>query len=210
MGQLSRERLDKMRDISHKYFDWTAVLQEAGVTEIQDLDDQLLLKCPRHADKRPSFRVRLHEHDCHCFSCGFWGRVLDLMYEVSGKQLSKSQYCEQVLKRTPAMQKELGFSSLYVDATSLDPGFSGRRKFSSKDHIGSGMPLSVLGKRIRREGDTWENLVFSLTLLQEGESPEHIYTLLRKDSTSKKRNVGVKEISLGSLLFDEGVDLPHD
>lgn len=203
MGQLSRERLDKMRDISYKYFDWLTILQEAGVKEIQDLDDQLLLKCPRHADKRPSFRVRLHEHDCHCFSCGFWGRALDLMYELSGKQLSKAQYCEQVLKRTPAMQRELGFSSLYVDAASLDPGFAGRRKFSSKDHIGSGMPLSVLSKRVRKSGDTWENLVFSLTLLQEGESPERIYDLVRKNAHVENRGSRVSEVSLGDLLFGE-------
>lgn len=201
MGQLSQDRLDRMREISHKYFDWTTVLQDAGVKEIQDLDDQLLLKCPRHPDKRPSFRVRLHEHDCHCFSCGFWGRVLDLMYELSGKQISKAQYCEQVLKRSPGMQRELGFTSLYIDAYTLDPGFEGRRTFSTKSHIGSTMPVSVFTRKIKALGDSWENLVFSMTLLQEGEELDTIYKQMSKSAASLQTSP-VQEISLQSLLDD--------
>lgn len=199
MGQFSKERMDKMREISYKYFDWVTVLADAGIKEIQDLDDQLLLKCPRHPDKRPSFRIRLKEHDCHCFSCGYWGRVVDLMYELSGKTIPASQYYEQLLKRSPGMQQELGFSSLYIDAYTLDPGFNGRRKFSPQDHIGSGLPLSVFSQRVKALGNTWENLVFSLTLFQEGESPESILSRMSK-ITGEAASLPVKEISLMSLL----------
>lgn len=203
MGQLSKDRVDRMRDVSYKYFDWNTVLRDAGITEIQDLDDQLLLKCPMHPDKRPSFRVRLREHDCHCFSCGFWGRVIDLMYELSGKHVSKSQYYEQVLKRSPGMQQELGFSSLFIDAYTLDPGFQSRRKFSPKDHIGSGMPLSVFTKRVQGLGLTWENLVYSLSLMQEGESLENIYARMAKiQEIEKAQGQERKQISLMSLVDD--------
>lgn len=191
-----------MRDISYKYFDWMTVLADAGIKDVQDLDDQLLLRCPRHADKRPSFRIRLREHDCHCFSCGYWGRVIDLMYELSGKTIPSSQYYEQILKRSPGMQQELGFNSLYIDAYSLDPGFTGRRKFSSTDHIGSGLPVSVFSKRVKALGNTWENLVYSLTLFQEGESTESILSRMRKMSENIPDN-SVKEISLADLLGEQ-------
>lgn len=202
MGQLSQERMNRVREASYKYFDWKTVLAEAGVTEIQDLSDQLLLKCPMHEDWKPSFRVRLNEHDCHCFSCGFWGRVIDLMYELSGKQVSKSQFYDQVLKRTPGMQVELGFASVYLDAYTLDPALKGRRRFDPKSHIGSEMPVSVFSKKVRALGDTWENLVFSLTLMQEGESTDNIYSLQSKTASLSKETSGVTEISLMSLLDD--------
>lgn len=197
--------MERVRELSYKYFNWAAILEDAGITGVQDLDDQLLLKCPFHADKRPSFRIRLHEHDCHCFSCGFWGRVIDLMYELSGKAVSKPQYYDQVLRRTPGMQQELGFSSIYIDVYTMDPGFTGRRRFSAKDHIGSTMPLSVLSKRVRQAGDTWENLVFSLTLLQEGMPPDSIAAKLvvsAKHDEQKHRQSenSIEKISLQDLL----------
>lgn len=206
MGQLSRVRMDRVRDVSYKYFDWATVLADAGVTGVQDLDDQLLLKCPFHADKRPSFRIRLNEHDCHCFSCGFWGRIIDLMYELSGKSVNKSQFYEQILRRTPAMQHDLGFSSIFIDAYTLDPGFSSRRKFSAKNHIGSSLPLSVFTKRVRDSGDTWENLVFSLTLMQEGVELDTILAKLSPaNSFVAKSDSGtdgsvINKISLQDLL----------
>ena len=123
------------------------------------------------------------------------------MYELSGKTIPMSQYFEQVLKRTPAMQQELGFNSLFIDAFTLDPGFEGRRKFSPKDHIGATMPLSVFTKKVQSLGDTWENLVYSLTLMQEGESLEKIHSQLFHISENETVKP-VEEISLMSLLDD--------
>lgn len=203
MGELSRERMERFKGISHKYFDWNIVLRDANIPIEQDLDDQLVIKCFRHPDKRPSCRILLKQHYCHCFSCGFGGKIVDVMFELSHTSLSKSQYFDQLLKASPGMRQELGFSSLFIDSKSLDPAFNTRRKFSAKNHIGAAMPISVLSDKVRKNcGDTWENLVFTLTLLQEGETTDAVYARVSKacntERSDKKDSVGV--ISLTSLL----------
>ena len=77
MGTVSRERMQKVRELSHLYLSWQTLLNDYDIKGVQDLDTQLLLSCPLHPDKRPSFRIRLNLNDCKCFSCGFYGRVID-------------------------------------------------------------------------------------------------------------------------------------
>ena len=203
MGELAKERLIRMKEASHLYFDWLSVLRDAGVRDIQDLQGQYLLKCPFHEDKRPSFRIRLNEHNFHCFSCNAYGTVADLMWRLSGQSMSEVQFMEALLKRNPAMQAYLGFNSLFLDHRSLDEGFNRRRVFDPKNHIGSSMPLSVLSRKVRSHGDTWENLVFSMTLLQEGESPETIISRLKKVASTNNRDTSDNVISLASLILEE-------
>lgn len=182
MGQLSKARLRKFSDESKHFFDWMTVLHDAGITDVQDLQGQYLLKCPFHEDWAPSFRIKVNEGYYHCFSCNAFGTVVKLMYELSSKSVSEVQFYEQVLKRSPAMQSHLGFSSLFIDAYTLDEGFNGRRRFSARSHIGAVMPLSVLYQEVKKAGDSWENLVYSLTLLQEGERPDTIAGKIAKQS----------------------------
>lgn len=202
MGQLSKERLRKFEDESHLFFDWLDVLRDAGITEIQDLQGQYLLKCPFHEDWSPSFRIRLHEHNYHCFSCNDFGTVAKLMYKLSSQTIPKVQFYERLIKCNPVIQSHLGFNSLFIDAFSLDEGFTGRRRFSAKEHIGSGMPLSVLFRSVKAQGDTWENLVYSLTMLQEGERPD---TILHRIKGIKEQGspVNSPEVSLMSLISDD-------
>ena len=205
MAELSRERMSAMENVSHLYFDWSTVLADAGITDVQDLQGQLLLKCPFHPDKRPSFRIRIAEHNYHCFSCNAFGSVLDLMYKLSGTSMSKSQYMEQVLRANPAMQQYLGFKSIYLDSKNLHEGFSVRRKFDAKAHIGSGMPVSVFSSKVKSQGRTWENLVYSLTMMQAGESFENIVAAVDKQSQNTKARSASPQstISLAALLLDE-------
>lgn len=201
MGELSSARFEQFESICHKYFDWNTVIADAGIEDVQNLETQLLMKCFLHADSRPSLRVVLNQNYWHCFSCGKGGTVAKMMYLSSGTSISCSAFYEQLLKRTPAMQRELGFSSLFIDSKTLDPAFNGRRKFSAKNHIGASMPLSVFARRMQSMGDTWENLVYSLTMYQEGESPEAIVSHLAKitDVAAERPSA---EISLMSLLDD--------
>ena len=203
MGTLSKARLQSFKECSHKYFDWNIVLAEGGVKDVQELDDQLLIKCPFHEDEVPSMRIRFKEQNYHCFACNRWGTVVDLMYELSPKSSSSVAYFEMLLKATPQMQRELGFNSLFLDAYSLDPSFESRRTFSRVDSIGTQMPLSILSTRVRKMGDTWENLVYSMTMLQHGETPDNIYAQLANLPDNKERNTQqVERVSLLSLLDD--------
>lgn len=209
MGQLSRDRLERFDKSAHLYFDWVTVLNEGGVTDIQDLDGQYLLKCPFHDDDIPSFRVKVHDHYYHCFSCGRFGSVAKLMWELSGKQMKQSQFYDLLLKRTPQMQKYLGFTSLFIDAYTLDSGFEGKRKFSAASHIGAGTPIKVLAERVRLLGDSWENLVYSLTMLQSGESPEMILHSLG-GSRGKQERTGegkLERVSLSDLVSLEDAEV---
>lgn len=208
MGELSRERMQTMEDASHLYFDWSTVLADAGITDVQDLQGQLLLKCPFHPDKRPSFRIRIAEHNYHCFSCNAFGSVIDLMWKLSGTSMGKSQYMEQVLRANPSMQQYLGFKSIFLDSKSLHEGFTGRRRFDPKAHIGSGMPMSVFTAKVKKYGRTWENLVYSLTMMQAGERLENIEAALAKqhDDTTAATKPKAETISLAALLLDEVED----
>ena len=205
MAQLVVDRLRAMDRIAHQYFLWSNVLADAGIREVQDLSDQLLLKCPFHPDKRPSFRIRLDQHYYHCFSCNKTGSVLDLMYQLSGSTLSKSRFYEQVLKAHPGMQRDLGFNSLFLDEKTLDSGFLQRRKFSPTSHIGSDMPIKTLSSRLQKINNSWETLVYSLSLLQSGESTDNIYqsfaALQQRAPVAKDQTV--TSVSLASLLLEE-------
>lgn len=203
MGQLSQTRFKAFVDASHLYFDWITVLNDAGVKDIQDLNGQYLLKCPFHEDWNPSFRIRLHEHYYHCFSCGDFGSVAKLMYKTSGTTLQQSQYFEQILKANPAMQRYLGFSSLFIDSKTLDPAFETRRKFSAKDHIGSSMPVSALARKVRGISDSWESLAYSLTLLQNGETTDNVCAnMMNMKKNTEQSTKSVERISLLSLTDD--------
>lgn len=204
MGNLSKERLRAFDDASWHYYDWLTVLSDAGIKDIRDLQGQYLLKCPFHEDWNPSFRIRLNEHNYHCFSCGAFGTVADLMWKLQGGSLSKSQYYEQLLKANPSMQNYLGFSSLFIDSRSLDPALMGRRKFSAKDHLGSTLPLTVLGQEIRQLSDTWEALTYSMTLLQEGENPDELLAKAERAFSGEghTKREQVTQLSLADIVAE--------
>lgn len=210
MGQLSKERLRLFDENSWKYYDWLSVLQDNGVKEIQDLQGQYLLKCPFHEDWNPSFRIRLHEHNYHCFSCGAFGTVTQLMWKLSESTLSQAQFYEQLLKANPAFQKELGFTSLYIDARTLDPQLAGRRRFNPKSSLGMQLPIAELGRKVRGLNDSWAGLVYSLTMLQAGETTDNVWTqaqrVLGEEKERAKLKSRVGSVSLLSLLDDEALE----
>ena len=45
--------------------------------------------CPFHTDKHPSFSVDLNRALCHCFSCGYNGKLRGLFREITGHSINK-------------------------------------------------------------------------------------------------------------------------
>ena len=45
--------------------------------------------CPFHTDKHPSFSVDLDRALCHCFSCGYSGKLRGLFREITGHSINK-------------------------------------------------------------------------------------------------------------------------
>lgn len=216
MAQLIPERMQAMDKVAHRYLKWENVLNDAGVSEIQDLSGQLLCACPFHEDWSPSFRVVLDKNYYHCFSCGDGGSILKLAYKTSGSGLNKSQYYEQFLKSHRFLQADLGFDSIFLGTKSSKFNNDNheteqrvRATFNARTHIGGKVPVSTLADKVRSMGDTWDNLVYSLTMLQVGQSPEEIlHEIMGRESivNELKQRDEVKPLSLFDLLDTEDLD----
>lgn len=205
MGELVVDRVQKLETAANDYLDWSTILSEAGCRDIQNLQGQLLTTCPFHPDKRPSFRVVEEAGYYHCFSCGDAGSKLKLLFKTSNTSMKKAQFYEQFLKSNVYLQRQLGFTSLFLDSKTLPAEFEKRRKFSAKDHIGSSTPISVLSRKVRNGGDTWSRLVWSLTLLQSEESTTSVEYALCNGQKLQAPSVQVEEKSLEDLLSEEGL-----
>lgn len=178
--QVSSERFHAFLEASIKYFDWETILSDAGITEVSDKGDQYLIACPLHTDWSPSMRLSKNTGIYHCFSCGASGSYTKFMWELSGRTVPYAQFCEQIFKAHPAMQAELKFPSLYITEKTLDPQFNTRRVFDRNAHLGSELPITTLAAKVRKLDDSWENLVLSLSLLQQGVKTDSVLSMMQK------------------------------
>ena len=199
---VSEERFQQFLKISIKYYSWDIILGNAGITDVSDKGDQYEISCILHDDKRPSLRLNKHLGIYHCFSCGAAGSYTKFLWELSGRSVPYTVYCDQILKANPLMQSELGFNSIFVDEKTLDNAFNRRRVFDRKSHLGSGLPITVLEKKVRALGDNWENLVLSLVLLQQDVDPSSVLSVIEKrkvDVVVPKERISVMDL-LGSAV----------
>ena len=195
---LSDERFKAFIDESKKYFNWDIILRDAGITEVADKGDQYEIKCILHEDKRPSLRLTKSVGTYHCFSCGCKGTYTKFLWELSGRGTSYSEFCEQILKAHPQMQESLGFVSLFVSEKTLDPAFNSRRVFDRKAHLGSAMPITSLASKVQKLDNSWNSLVTSLTMLQQGVTTDGVLALMQKQHIEVKEPT--EKISLMDLL----------
>lgn len=195
---LSDERFKEFIAVSRKYFSWDIILRDAGITEVADKGEQYEIKCILHEDKRPSLRLTKNVGTYHCFSCGCKGTYTKFLWELSGRNVPYSEYCEQILKAHPQMQEELKFTSLFISEKTLDPAFNNRRVFDRKEHLGAAMPITALVTKVRKMDDSWPSLVTSLTMLQQGVTPEGVLALMQKQHIDIKEPT--EKLSLMDLL----------
>lgn len=187
MAELSTDRLYTFIGQSVKFFRWEDILEEARITQVSDKGDQYEITCPFHEDRRPSCRLNKETGQYHCFSCGRKGTYTRFLWELNGKVSSYGRFCEQLLKARPDIQRACGFTTLLITEKSLDPAFEQRRVFTSAQQTGVQMSITSLHSKVKSMGDSWENMVASLVLLQQGVSPEGVY------ATMKKQLIEIKE-----------------
>lgn len=180
--QVSEERFKAFIEASSKYFSWDIILQEAKIDKIQDKGEQYVITCPFHEDWNPSMRLTKRNGVYHCFSCGRKGTYTKFLWELNGKSVPYTAFCEQVLKSRPEMQSALGFTSLMTTEKTLDPEFQNRRVFDRRYISSQEMPITVLAKKVKALGDSWDNLVLSLCLLQQGLSTDSVLALVKKST----------------------------
>lgn len=195
--EMSSTRFETFISTSVKFFNWEDIMTEAGITQYSDKGDQYEITCPFHEDKRPSCRLTKSTGQYHCFSCERRGTYTRFLWELNGKTVPYGQFCEQVLKARPDIQQACGFNSLFISEKTLDPAFEKRRVFVPATSLGTGMSITTLHDKVVKMGDTWENLVASMTLLQQGVKPEGIVTTLKKQHIEVKepaRKVGLLDL----------------
>ena len=197
-GEISQTRLSVFIETSIKFFNWEDIMAEAGIKNASDKGDQYEITCPFHDDKRPSCRLNKVTGQYHCFSCERKGTYVRFLWELNGKSMPYSMFCEQVLKARPDIQSACGFVTLLVSEKSLDPAFEQRRVFNPATGLGTGMSLTTLYNKVRGMADTWENMVASTTLLQQGVRPENVYAALKKQHIDVK--VPEERVGLMDLL----------
>lgn len=194
--EVSDERFKAFHDAVKKYYNWDIVLRETGITQVSDKGDQYAIPCPLHEDWDPSMRLNKELGAFHCFSCGAKGGYVKFLWLLGGKSLPYSEYCEQILKSNASLQQDLQFNSLFVTNKSLDPSFNRRRVFDRKSQASKEMPMTLLHSRVKSISDSWEMMVLSLTLLQQGLPADNVYNVV------KRRYAGVKEENERIKLMD--------
>lgn len=197
-AELSSTRFNTFITQSVKFFNWGDILTEAGITKVSDKGDQFEIACPFHDDARPSCRLNKTTGQYHCFSCERKGTYTRFLWELNGKSSPYSVFCDQVLKSRPDIQHACGFNSLYVSEKTLDPAFEQRRRFVPTAGLATGMSITTLHSKVKGMGDTWENMVASLTLLQHSVSPDSIFATLKKQHIEVK--VPTEKVGLMDLL----------
>lgn len=196
-AELSTERFNTFIHESVKFFNWDDIMSEASITQFSDKGDQYEITCPFHEDKRPSCRLNKETGQYHCFSCKRKGTYTRFLWELQGKVNTYSQFCEMVLKSRPDIRRACGFDSLFITEKTLDPAFANRRVFNPATSLGNGMTITTLHQKVRSMADTWENMVASLTLLQQGLSPDSVYATLKKqhiDVKAPTERVGLMDL----------------
>lgn len=197
--KVSEERFAQFHQAATSYFNWDTILRDLNITQVADKGDQYEIACPLHEDWSPSMRLTKSNGVYHCFSCGAKGAYVKFLWETGGRQLPYVEFCEQVLKAQPALQMELYFSSLFIDEKTLDPGFNQRRVFNPKTHTGSELPITTLVQKVRACEDSWDNLVLSLTMLQQGLTTDAVLVTVEKQHI-KVASKPSERISLMDLI----------
>lgn len=196
--EMSTTRFATFIEQSVKFYDWDTILLEAGITQVSDKGEQYEITCPFHEDKRPSCRLTKATGQYHCFSCERRGTYTRFLWELQGQVNTYSQFCEQILKSRPDMQSACGFNTLFITEKTLDPAFDRRRVFSAASALSAGMSLTTLYSKVRAMGDTWENMVASLVLLQQDVAPEGVYATMKKQEI--KVNAPIEQMSLLDII----------
>ncbi len=198
MRKTSDSRFQAFITATLDFYTWEQILNESKIGDVRDKGEQFEMACILHEDKRPSLRLTKATGTYHCFSCGAKGTYTKFMWELRGRPMPYAEFCEQILKSSPVLQQKLGFNTLYVTAQSVDAAFEKRIILSVNDYKQAHMPITVLSNKIKSLDNSWESLVTSLVLLQEGVMPEGVWALIKKQTIITDKPV--ERVSIADLL----------
>lgn len=210
LREYSDTRFKQLIQTMSESLEWKSVLESRGITKYANKGDQYELTCPFHEDKRPSFRVDLKNKTFHCFSCGRSGSILRFLYLTSGTQMSYKAFCENLLHQDLQAQRKLGFNTLKVTSDAIAKEFESGRRFDRSRAVTSDKTVgSLRDKVVHAVGDNgdpkqnaerlWSNLVFTLTLMQQGLPISEISSVM---SNLNGQTTKAKELSLMDIVGD--------
>lgn len=89
--------------------------------------DSIIVTCPFHEDKNPSFSLNVEEDIFRCFSCGAHGTFINFMHEYylnNGEKVTIYDVAERILKTDVMMQETLAFKTIYRSASAKSDDFT--------------------------------------------------------------------------------------
>jgi hypothetical protein len=151
--------------------------------------NEVVIKCPFHADKTPSMGVDELNNRCHCFSCDRGGGLINIMVlysqvvEKSG--LTFYQVLNNLVLADRKMQMLCGVSSIFKteQISVLDTGFS-RRSFKVIKDLQITNFLELASVMKKEQITSVEDIKLSILFMQDGYDPKSVYRMIKGESAS--------------------------
>ena len=204
MKQIDNEKYIKFLRSFPEHYSGESVLAKYNLLkDATELGDQFSLCCPFHNDILPSFRLSKESGQWHCFGCGVGGHLFKLMYMLEGTKIPMTIFADNFLKQDIAMQKQLGFNTIFViqNTISIETFITNRKQNKFRQDKTFEMPISVLAKKLKSLHNDFNFFASSLEMLQSGVQPNRVYDVLSKYNTSKPEETDAEDFSLSKLII---------
>lgn len=116
MSQLSKilkNRFDDAKTLINSQFRINSFLEDKGI----HVENGRQIRCPFHDDSTPSFSVDTESNVWKCFGCPDGGHYVDIWIKYNNRYENTNYNVytavERILSKSPELQAELGFSSIF-------------------------------------------------------------------------------------------------
>lgn len=116
---INQDRRRQVLDYINENYSLSSLLKDLGVWD----GSTTVIKCPFHADSRPSFNIDSDNNRYKCFSCGSGGGYMSFYYKYHTETLEEDKYfndyVEEILSSDYNMQESLGYSTIFVKVETI-------------------------------------------------------------------------------------------
>lgn len=192
---INKERFEQASSYFNSKLNFMEILEDFGLLDGSiTTADGVNIICPFHDDKDPSLKVDTNRNVYKCFGCGANGGGNAIKFiaryrtDVLGNKIAYSRVLENLLKNDMQARAELGFSTIFDSAPSLDELLVSpkpRKIKLKKESVTSFMDLS----RYLINNCSNEEKLKAVKLMQDGFDAESIFNLMfNKSKFSKSLN----------------------
>lgn len=177
-------------------YTFESMLSELGLwKDVDKSGRQVALTCPFHDDWKASFFINEDKKVCNCLSCNRGGNYmsyLNLLHkELLRSGLNYFTLMQNILLSDHQMQRDLGFSSIYVESAFDRDNFVAPKKRKFQRPTGKIIhDLSDLSVWMHETGRTSiEQIKLASLYMQEGRTAREIYSMMLGQSSAAHTTV---------------------